>query len=299
MRVGRPPTLPTAITSIPMRISIVVPTRDRPGALARCLAALGRRARGRGRRRRLPRPRGARPRARRRPGARLVRAPAAAGPATARNLGARAADRRGRLLHRRRLRARARAGREALARGRRRPRARRRAGPWRRPGAPAAVRASQAIVERADARLARPGDRPARLRPELQPGARPRARSSGCRSTSPSRRAAGEDRDWSAARERRPASRPCTCPRPSSSTARRSGRAAFVRQQYALRARGGALPGARATAGGLARAGVLRRARAARVRGGAGGRGPGRRGAGADRGRGGGREVAGLGRGRA
>ena len=44
IRVGRSPTLPTPLTSTRMRISIVVPTRDRPAPLARCLAALRRRS---------------------------------------------------------------------------------------------------------------------------------------------------------------------------------------------------------------------------------------------------------------
>jgi glycosyltransferase involved in cell wall biosynthesis len=77
--------------SIPMPISIVVPTRDRPAQLARCLAALG------GEHEIVVVDDGSRDRAtldrvlEGHPGTRVIRA-AGRGPATARNLGARAAS---------------------------------------------------------------------------------------------------------------------------------------------------------------------------------------------------------------
>ena len=233
-----------------MQISIVVPTRDRPGALARCLAALGGRPSSRSwssttARATARRSRGALEAA---AGARLVHA-GGHGPAAARNLGARPRP-AGRLLHRRRLRAGARAGREPARGARDGAVARRRAGPSRRPGRPPRSRASQAIVEH----LTLASLDPATGRLGFAPSCNLAVDASGARAAAvrrvvpdapPARTATG------APAPAAPGSGPRYVPEArASSTARSSGWRAFVRQQYALRARRGALSRRRRAAGG-------------------------------------------------
>ena len=280
MRVGRAPTSTDGSNAQPrMQISIVIPTRDRPAPLARCLAALGRRARDRRRRRRLPRPRRGRRGAPSAPGARRPRARGAARRPRATSAPGR---RRGDVVcftdddcepEP--------AGPQALARGRgRRGRGGRDDGARRRARA-AAVRASQAIVEHLTLAVARPGDRPARLRARAAT-----SRSPARRSRAALRRAlpGGGRRGPRLERPRRgaPASRPCTSPDAVVVHRQELGAGRLRPPAVRLRARRGRYRAADPGGGwrgpgfyaGLVRRGFGRGGR----------RGPGARGAGADRG---------------
>ncbi len=273
-----------------MEISIVIPTRDRPAQLARCLAALG--AQDDDNLDLVVVDDGSRDRAAVAAAAgdaRVVRA-AGRGPAAARNLGARAAT--GEVIcftdddcepapgWKQALAAAAASAGAAAGRT---------VAPA---GASVAARASQAIVEgltfatldRATGRLGfAPSCNLAVVREAL--AALPFDESFP--------RAAGEDRDWS---DRAAGAGLALAYVPDAVVVHRQelDAAGFVRQQYGY-GRGAARYRAarRRAAAGSAR--VLRGPGAAGVPGGAGRREPGARGAGVDRGRGGGREAYGGG----
>ena len=186
-------------------ISVVVPTRDRPASLARCLAALAARRIalevGR-RRRRLARPRrgvarrcgACRHEGRRTPGR---------GPAAARNLGARA-PRASSSASSTTTATRARAGlRRSPAPQRCRDAADGRGGRAHpRPAGRAPVAASQAIVEHLTSSSLDRAGATARLRPHLQPRGTRASCCGSCRSTSPTR--TPRARTATGARERPP-----------------------------------------------------------------------------------------------
>ena len=226
-----------------MEISIVIPTRDRPAALARCLAALA----ATSRRARCVVDDGSRDRERRR-GARASRprrgssARPGAGPAAARNLGARAAE--GEVVCFTDDDCEPEPGwAPALAAAAAAARRRRAAGRSRRRGARATVRRLAGDRRAPDARLARPG-RPAGSaspRPATSPSPARRSRRLPFDESFPDRRRRGPRLERP--RGRAPASRPCTCPRRSSFTARRLDARRLRPPAVPLRARRGALPG--------------------------------------------------------